>query len=141
MAVPYIFATQAAGNVPASYLDSDFSYLAALIEANGTVTAYTADHTVTAAQTGATLTNAGASGAVIFTMPTPASGLVYTFIVAAAQTVTLDVGGSVVIAIGEIAGTAGGGASCNSPYSAVTLKAISTTLWVATSSIGSWTPV
>jgi hypothetical protein len=139
MAVPYLFANRT-GNVPAEYLDDDFAYLAALIEAGGTVTAYTANHTVTAAQTGATLTNSGAVGTVTFTMPTPAAGLVYTFIVAAAQNVILDVGGSVVIAIGEIAGTPGGGASCNSPYSSVTLKAISTTLWVATSSIGSWTP-
>lgn len=137
MAVPYTFAERV-GNVPAEYLDADFAYLAALIEAGGTVTAYTADHTVTAGETGATFTNAGASGAVIFTMPTPAAGLFYTFIVAAAQTVTLDVGGSVVIAIGEIPGTAGAGATCASPYSSITLKAISTTLWVATSQIGAW---
>lgn len=139
MAVPYTFADKT-GNVPASYLDADFAYLAALIEAGGTVTAYTTDHTVTAAETGETFINTGAAGAVVFTLPTPAAGLVYTFIVAEAQTVTLDVGGSVVIAIGEISGTAGGGASCNSPFSAVTLKAVSTTLWVATSNTGSWAP-
>jgi len=140
MAVPYIFATQPAGNVPGSYLDSNFSYLSALVEAGGTVTAYTASHTVTSAETGTTFTNSGAAGAITFTMPTPAAGLVYTFIVATAQTVTVDVSGAVVIAIGEISGTAGGGASSNSPYSSVTLKAISTTLWIATSSTGSWTP-
>jgi hypothetical protein len=137
MAVPYTFATQT-GDVPASYLDANFTYLEGLVT-SGAVTAYTADHTVTAAQSGQTLTNTGAVGAVIFTMPTAVAGLVYTFIVAAAQNVTLDVGGSVVIGIGESASSAAGYASSNSPYSAVTLKAISSTLWAATSSTGSWT--
>ncbi len=140
MAVPYLFAERV-GNVPAEYLDADFAYLNDQLVNQGTVTAYTTSHTVTTAETGQTFTNAGAVGGVVFTMPTPAAGLVYTFVVVAAQLVTLDVGGSVVIAIGEIGGTPGGGATCNSPYSLVTLRAVSTTLWVATSSIGSWTPV
>ncbi len=139
MAVPYLFAERV-GNVPAEYLDADFAYLNDQLVNQGTVTAYTTSHTVTAEENGTTFTNSGAVGGVVFTMPTPAAGLVYTFVVVAAQLVTLDVGGSVVIAIGEIAGAAGGGATCNSPYSLVTLRAVSTTLWVATSSIGSWTP-
>ncbi len=139
MAVPYTFADKT-GNVPAAYLDANFAFLANQLANQNTVTAYTANHTVTSDENGQTFTNAGAVATVTFALPTPVVGLTYTFIVAAAQNVILDVGGSVVIAIGEIAGTAGGGASSNSPYSAVTLKAVSATLWVATSFTGSWAP-
>ena len=139
MAVPYTFADKT-GNVPAEYLDANFTYLEAQFTAGGTVTAKTANYTVLASETNNTFTNAGAVGSVTLTLPTPASGLQYTFICAAAQTFTLDVGGSVQIAIGEIIGTAGGGATCNSPYSIVTLRAVSTVLWIATTNIGSWAP-
>jgi hypothetical protein len=73
-------------------------------------------------------------------VPTPVAGLEFTFIVVAAQTLTLDVGGSVVVALGKIATSAGGNVSSSSPYSALTLKAVSSTLWVATFLVGTWTP-
>lgn len=100
----------------------------------------TITYAVTSAQSGTTFTNSGASGSITFTLPTATAGLTYTFVIVAAQTVILDVGGSEVIGIGEIATSAGGSVSGNSIYSTITLKAISSALWVATSMTGTWTP-
>lgn len=111
------------------------------VNAFGVVTNYTGNQTLTAAQSYGVFANEGAAGDVTLTMPTPVVGLEYTFVVAAAQNLILDVGGSVVIALGEITTTPGGQLSSNSPYSVLTLKALSTTLWVATSLLGTWTPV
>lgn len=107
----------------------------------GSVVSKTANYTVLAANSGTTFNNIGATGAVTFTMPTPVAGLEYVFVVAAAQNMVLDVGGSVAIGIGEIATSPGGQVACASPYSAIKLKALSATLWVAVSMIGSWSPV
>lgn len=57
-------------------------------------TAKTADYTITAADNGTLFTNTGASGAVVFTLPTKAAGLVYHFKVIADQTVTVASAGS-----------------------------------------------
>lgn len=51
--------------------------------------AKTADYTVTAADTGTRFTNAGASGAVVFTLPTKAAGLTYEFYAVANQAITV----------------------------------------------------
>jgi hypothetical protein len=77
---------------------------------------------------------------VTLALPTPVAALEYTFIVEASQDLIIDAGGSVVIGLGEIATSAGGSVSSNSPNSAITLKAISATLWVAISLIGTWSP-
>lgn len=109
--------------------------------AGGSVVAKVASYAVLASDSGTTFNNLGASGAITLTLPTPAVGLTYSFVTAAAQNMILDVGGSVVIGIGEIATSPGGQVACNSPYSAITLKALSTTLWVAVAMTGSWNPV
>lgn len=106
----------------------------------GVVTAKTANDTLIASQSYGIFTNAGSAGTVTLSLPTPTAGLEFTFICISAQDFVLNAGGTVQIAIGEIIGTAGGGATCNSPYSTVTIRAVSSTLWVATSSLGSWTP-
>lgn len=108
----------------------------------GTITNYTSDQTIAVSQNFETFTNLGAVGQITLTLPTPAAGLQYTFIVATAQNIILDVGGSVVIAIGEGSpSSAGGSVACASPYSVLTLKAISATLWVGIYQLGgAWTP-
>lgn len=106
----------------------------------GLTTACTSNQTLTADQSYQTFTNIGASGGVTLTLPTPAAGLQFSFVVATAQTLTIGVAGLVVIALGEIPSSAGGNVSSNSAFSAVTLKAISSTLWVATSVVGTWNP-
>lgn len=56
------------------------------------VVAKTSDYTVTAADNGTLFTNGGASGAVVFTLPTIAKGLRYRFFVEADQNVTVTAG-------------------------------------------------
>lgn len=106
----------------------------------GGVTNYTSDHTLTADQVYQSFTNLGATVSVTLTLPTPVVGYEFTFFCVASYSLILDVGGSVQIAVGEIIGAAGGGISTNSPYSALTLKALTTTLWVAKNYTGTWTP-
>ncbi|TAJ91005.1 hypothetical protein [Reyranella sp.] len=106
----------------------------------GIVSTKTVSGTLIAAQSYQTFTNEGASGAVTLTLPTPIAGLEFGFVVVVAQSLVIDVGGSVVIALGEITSSAGGNVSSSSPYSALTLKAVSSTLWVSASQIGSWAP-
>lgn len=139
--IPYTFANQGGSSgvsIPASELDANFTALLNAVNAPGAVTACSTSQSITADQTNQTFSNAGAAGAVTLTLPTPVAGYKYTFICAAAQTLTLDISGSVVIGLGEIATTAGGAVSANTIYSSITLIALSPTLWVATSMTGSW---
>jgi hypothetical protein len=104
-----------------------------------TVINVTTSQNIVANQNGSIFTNSGASGSVTLTLPTPLVGLQYTFVVVAAQTLQINAtGGSVVIGLGELASTAGGNVSSNSPYSAVSLVCLSSTLWAATSTSGTW---
>jgi hypothetical protein len=106
-----------------------------------TVNNYTTNTSLTSAQSYGISTNSGASGSVTLTLPAAAIGLQYTFVVVAAQTLQINVtGGSVIIGLGEIASSAGGNISSNSPYSAVSLLCLSSTLWAATSIVGTWSP-
>lgn len=56
--------------------------------------AKTGDYVVTAADTGTVFTNAGASGAVAFTLPTKAAGLTYIFLAVANQAISVVSAGS-----------------------------------------------
>jgi hypothetical protein len=106
----------------------------------GLVAAKTGNDTLTADQSYQTFTNEGASGSVTLELPPAAPNLQFFFMVVVAQSLVIDVGGSVVIYVGEISSSAGGSAFSNSPGSIITLKAVSTTVWGATSLVGSWTP-
>src|SRR6476660_9220175 len=55
--------------------------------------AKTANYTLKAQDTGKIFSNKAASGAVIFTLPTPKAGLWYVFVVIAAQQVTVQAAG------------------------------------------------
>jgi hypothetical protein len=142
MTVPYIFGTLTGTppiDVPASELDDNFSYLLGLVPSPTTIACIT-NQLLTTGQSLNTFTNAGAGGAVTLTLPTPTAGLLYIFVVAANQTLTIAAGGSVVIALGEVTSTAGGNISSSTSYSAVTLRAISASVWAALSITGTWTP-
>jgi len=141
--VPYLFADRS-GRVPASYLDADFAYVLARttgVTGFGLVTAETSNETLTADQSYQTFTNEGASGSVTLSLPTPSVGLEFTFAVVAEQSLIVDVGGSVVIALGPgIESTAGGQISANEPGAFVTLKCLSATRWQAIAGSFGWTP-
>lgn len=141
--VPYLFADRS-GRVPASYLDADFAYVLARstgVTGFGIVTAKTANDTLTDAQSYQVFTNEGAAGSVTLTLPTPVAGLEFTFAVVATQTLTLDVSGSVVIALGPgNESAAGGQISANEAGAFVTLKCLSATRWQAIAGSFGWTP-
>lgn len=105
-----------------------------------TITAKTADFTVTTATTGTVVfTNTGAGGAVVFTLPTAAAGLTYTFYVDAAQTLEVLAGASTTIRVGGNVSGAAGNITNAVLGGSVTLVAISTTQWVAVCATGTWT--
>lgn len=107
----------------------------------GVVSTKTVNETLTAAQSYQVFTNEGASGTVTLTLPTPAAGLEFTFAVVAAESLVVDVGGSVVIALGPgIESTAGGQISANEPGAFVTLKCLSASRWQAIAGSFGWTP-
>ena len=95
---------------------------------------------VTAAQSGDAFTNEGAGAEVNHNLPTAAAGLIYTFIVQAAQNLrvtaaagdTIRIAGSVSAAAGNIVNATVGGT--------VTILAINATEWVAVAAPnGTWT--
>lgn len=107
----------------------------------GETTAKTANDALTIDQSYQTFTNEGASGTVTLSLPTPAAGLEYSAAVVAAQSLILDAGGSVVIALGPgIESTAGGQISANDPGAFVTLKCLSATRWQAIAGGNGWSP-
>jgi hypothetical protein len=63
------------------------------------VEAHTANDTLTAAETGSTHTNAGATGTVTLTLPAAVAGLEFTFHVQAAQQLRIDPNGTETIAL------------------------------------------
>jgi hypothetical protein len=107
--------------------------------AYGRTVAYAANDTLVAGQNYQKSTNTGAVGAVTLTLPAPSDGLQFEFICTVAQDFIVNVGGSVVIAIGEVPGTPGGGVQSNSPFSSLILSYGGPNLWTGISS-GSWTP-
>lgn len=99
----------------------------------------TGNYTVVALDNDIWFDNIGAAGEVDFTLPTAVRDLEVGFIVKAAQTVKIIAGASTTIAIATSVSAAAGNITANAAYSAVRLRAISTTEWVAVSSTGSWT--
>lgn len=105
---------------------------------NKTVTAKTGNYSVLSGDAGVVFTNTGAAGTVIFTLPTAASGLNYTFYVDAVHVVEVLAGASTTIQLGgSISSSAGNFQAGTSGY-CVTVVAISTTQWVATAITGNW---
>lgn len=99
----------------------------------------TADLGITAAASNTLYTNTGAAGTVIFTLPTAAVGLRYTFIVNAVQSLQVTAGASTTIRLGATVSAAAGNMANNALGSSVTLVAVSTTQWMATAIVGTWT--
>lgn len=103
------------------------------------VSAKTGNYTVLYTDSNAFFTNTGASGTVVFTLPTASAGLRYTFYIDAAQTLQINAGASTTIRSGASVTSAAGNVSANTQGNVITLQAISTTQWVAESITGTWT--
>jgi hypothetical protein len=96
-------------------------------------------HTVLVTESGTILTNAGAAGPFAHTLPDAAIGLEYTFIVMAAQELRVTPAAGDVININGTAADAAEYWTANGIGESLTLVAVDTTNWIATSYTGTWT--
>jgi hypothetical protein len=96
-------------------------------------------HSVLVTESGTILTNAGAGGPFAHTLPAAAVGLTYTFIVMAAQELRVTPAAGNVINIAGVAGDAAEYWTANAVGASLTLVAVDTTNWIATSYTGTWT--
>lgn len=94
---------------------------------------------VAATDTQTVYTNEGASAIIVFTLPTAAAGLTYTFYVQDADGIRVTANTGDVININGVASSTAGYCQSTSVGSSVTLTAINATDWVATSVVGTWT--
>ena len=98
----------------------------------------TANLTVPVKACGTAYNNIGATGSVIFTLPTAAPGLWYAFTVDAAQTVEVLGGGTDKIAIGA-SNSSSENVTANGAYATLVIYSYKAGQWVALSSTGTWT--
>lgn len=101
---------------------------------------FTAGRTLTQQESGGFFTNSGASGSVTMTLPaSPLIGTEYTFAVLAAQNFVVDANTGQTIRIAGSTSTSGGTATNATIGGILKIKAVSTTLWLAEYSTGTWT--
>ena len=104
-----------------------------------TQTAKTGNYTLTTADSRKTFSNSGASGTVVFTLPTWAAGLEYRLFVAAAQTLSIKGASSDQIYLGASLSTATtGDVNSNTVGSVLTLEATVSGKWAVSATTGTW---
>jgi hypothetical protein len=103
-----------------------------------TVTAKTGNYTVLPSQTNYYFTNEGAAGAISFTLPSASINLIYTFINQTGNQLDIIAGSGDTIRSGLNVSAAAGTISTFDIGSSITLVAINSTEWIATSSNGTW---
>jgi hypothetical protein len=108
-----------------------------LVEAN--TAGVGAPNVLLSAESGTILTNQGVAALNYHTLPTAATGLVFTFYVQDADGLRVTASAGDVIRINTSVSATAGYAQSTTIGSSVTLCAINTTEWVATSTIGTWT--
>lgn len=105
-----------------------------------TVTAKTADYTVTTGDTGKAFTNTGAAGTIVFSMPAATVGLRYTFGVGAAQALRIDPNGSETVSLPStgVPGAAGKYLGCSTVGCTVNLVCLVAGNWNVVGHTGTW---
>lgn len=103
-----------------------------------TVTAKTTSYSVLSGDTNTVFTNAGAGGTVIFTLPTWSSGLTYTFVIEATQTLEVLAPGSDTITIGNSTTAGGGNFSASTAGYSLTIVATASGKWRSVATTGTW---
>lgn len=104
------------------------------------VTAKTSNYPLVAlTDCGMDFTNDGASGEVDFTLPTWASGLCFRFYVTTAQILKIIAPASNTIRIAASVSSAAGNINSNTVGNVVELVAVKSNVWLAISSLGTWT--
>lgn len=91
----------------------------------------TADYTITTGDNGKTFDNTGATGAIVLTLPTPATNLTYKFAVTVAQ--YLRINGTILQG-----GLSGAYIRSNTPGSYLSIEAHDSSGWIVTSTEGGW---
>ena len=103
------------------------------------INAKTANYTLLATDTAQTFINTGAAGLVNFTLPLASSGLTYTFIVEANQTLKITATNNGTIQVGNNESFVNGNVETDIVGSVIKLLGISDTEWIATSAVNVWT--
>lgn len=93
-----------------------------------------------ATERGKVLTNAGTSGLNYHTLPTAAAGITFTFIVMDANGMVITANTADNIMIDGVYSNLAGTITSTAVGSVVTLLAVDSTTWVATSYVGTWIP-
>jgi hypothetical protein len=143
------FAAQVAGGL-AQFLIFDADGMLALgyggqkvftakLAAGYAVTAVTTTASPASTDSAAVYTNEGDANGAAITLPTAAAGYSFTFVIQAAQTLTITANTGDTIRIAGNVTAAAGAISAATVGNAVTLVAINATEWVATSAVGTWT--
>jgi hypothetical protein len=102
------------------------------------VVAKTGNYSVQSTDASSVLTTVGTTTEVTFTLPAATVGNEYTFLLENNYGLIISAPGGATMRIGEIASSSGGTLTTTDKGSSVTLVAVSTTEWIATSSTGSW---
>lgn len=102
------------------------------------------DHAVggsvgTTSDVGGVHTNTGAAGATQLALPGAAALYTYTFVVTAAQHLRVDAATGDTIRLNSSVSASAGYVRSNAIGSSITLVAVDTTQWIATSIVGTWT--
>jgi len=99
----------------------------------------TASYSVLASDTFTEFDNIGAAGAVTFTLPVPAVGLVFGFAVVAAFNVIVKAPGGSYLHLGTVPSSSGGTVYSSAVGSYVLIKCRSSSVWLIQSTSGTWT--
>lgn len=104
------------------------------------VSAKTANYTVTAADNGTTFTNAGAAGAVTFALPAATPGMWYRFVVKAAQELRIDPNGTETISLPTgVQQAAGKYIGADAVGERISIECVAAGVWETSEAVGTWT--
>lgn len=95
-------------------------------------------YSVLTTDVGKVFTNEGSTASVTFSLPTAASGLIYTFIVQDADGIVVDADTGDTIRLSTQVSASSGNATSTAIGSVLTLVAINATEWIATTIRGTW---
>ena len=107
--------------------------------ASPTTIAVTHSRTLSASETGSSVTNEGAASAIVVTLPSAVTDLTFRFYVQVAQTLEVVAGDGDTIRIGADVTAAGGSITSNTVGHSVVLVAVNNAEWIGFGSAGTWT--
>jgi hypothetical protein len=104
------------------------------------VSAKTADYTVTVGESGSIFTNTGASGAVTFALPAAVAGLQYVFALGAAQELRVDPNGTETISLANgVQQAAGKYVVADAVGESAIIACVIAGQWLMLNAVGTWT--